>query len=745
MSAKVYLRILQGGLIASLFIILCVFKDLLFPFITSKQLLFNIVMEFLLAIWLVFILRYPEYRPKKNFISYGLLLYFLAILASSIISVDFNLSFWGDAERMLGFFHLAHFLIFYFILITVFRNWKEWHLFFQASVLVATIISLIGLLGTDSYSTIGNTAYVSGYLIFSIYFTILLFFRSQNKSTRWLYILPLIPMLLEFKNMHTSGAIIGLVLSFLLMILLLGLSHVNKKVRRGSLILFIVAVIAIFGIFSQSKSQWFQNSFLKNLTSQKVTFQTRLISWQAAFSDFHNHPIFGNGFGNYASTFDKYFDSKFYDYSTSDTYFDRAHNNLIEILSTTGLVGLVTYLSIFLAALYYLWREFKLNGKRSGGDINGLNNIEIIIIISLITAYFIQNLAIFDSFSTFLGLMTILAFVYWLDFRRNYNNFEDREPRLVIKGEGGELIALVISLLIAFVILNSYNIKPWKMFASTIDGYSNIASGNLVTGVNLYKEALVGAPLERDARVTLINLIVANPNLLSNLNEAKTQEILDYTISLAKMNALYNPYDSMMQMQLAQILDLASRFSYENLEKFNFYSSQAMQAIENSIEASPGRATLYFAKGQMQLVRMENDEAVLTLKQGIALNPNYFEGYCRLSQAFLVIKDAKYEGEMKTTLDKCLDKSGSSSFSESILKMAANYYSDKKDFNYAATLSERLAILSGSDPETWYNLAQLYYVMGSSSKAEESFQKAAALDKTLIAKWQEFKKTIQAK
>ncbi|MFZ4631754.1 MAG: hypothetical protein ACOYL8_00935, partial [Patescibacteria group bacterium] len=210
MSPKTYLRILQGGLIASLFIILCVFKELLFPFITSKQLPFNIIMEILFAIWVVFIMRYPEYRPKKNYISYGLIFYFLAILASCLVSVDFNLSFWGDAERMLGFFHLAHFLIFYFILITVFRTWKEWRLFFQASVVIATIVSLIGLLGTDLYSTIGNTAYVSGYLIFSIYFSILLFFRSESKSLRWLYLIPLVPMLIEFVKMRTSGAIIGL-------------------------------------------------------------------------------------------------------------------------------------------------------------------------------------------------------------------------------------------------------------------------------------------------------------------------------------------------------------------------------------------------------------------------------------------------------------------------------------------------------------------------------------------------------
>ncbi|MFZ4632325.1 MAG: O-antigen ligase family protein, partial [Patescibacteria group bacterium] len=499
------------------------------------------------------------------------------------------------------------------------------------------------------------------------------------------------------------------------------------------------------GIFSQVNAPWFQDSFLRNLTSQKGTFQTRLISWRGAAADFKNHPFLGTGYGNYADIFDRNFTSDFYNYATSDTYFDRAHNNIIDITSTTGIVGLITYLSIFFAVLYYLWQEFKLNGKRSGSDINGLNNIEIIVIISLITAYFIQNLAIFDSFSTFIGLMTILGFIYWLDLRRSSSREENsREPRFVIRKDGTELIALLGLLLITYLFTNQYNVKPWKMFVATIDGYSRIASGNLVSGVEYYKNNLVGNPMERDARVTLINLVISNPSLLSALKADQSQEILDYTIGLAKLNVSNNPGDSMMQMQLAQILEVASRFSYNNLEKFNFYSSQAMQAIDASIEASPGRATTYFIKAQMQLIRTENDAAIATMKEGIALNTNYFEGYCRLSQIYLIVNGVKSDPITTEALNSCFDKGGLDQISSTaLLKSAINYYSDLKDYIHAAAISERLATISESDPTAWYNLAQLYLVIGNDVKAEESFQKAVLLDPTLSKGWQEFKKVVE--
>lgn len=745
MQAKTYRRLLQAGIIASLLIILSVFKELLFPFITSKQLPFNILMEFLLVIWLVFIWRYPQYRPRKNFISVGLVVYFLAILASCLVSVDFNLSFWGDAERMLGFFHLAHFLIFYFILITVFRTWQDWQLLFGSSVAVATLVSLIGLLGENGYSTIGNTAYVSGYLIFSIYFTVILFFRTSNKQLRWLYLFPLVIMLLEFKNMKTSGAIIGLGVSVLIMILLVGLTHVNKKVRRLSLVIFMLALLALAGIFSQREAAWFQNSFLKNLTSQKVTFQTRLISWRGAAADFKYHPIFGTGFGNYAVIFDKHFTSKFYDYTTGDTYFDRAHNNLIDIVSTTGLVGLVSYLSIFAAVGYYLFREFKANGYRSSGEYHGLNNIEVITIISLLSAYFIQNLAIFDSFSTFLGLMSIFGFIYWLNQRRQGETDDRPEPKMVIKNESTELLVLGGLLLIAFIFCNHYNFKTWKMFKQTIDGYAQIASGRLETGAAIYKEALSDRPLERDSRVTLINLVSSNLALFDTVSKERATEIFDYTISLAKKNVSYHPGDSMMQLQLAQVLDVAARYHYQDLEKFNLYSTEAMQAVAKSIEASPKRATTYFVKAQMQLMRMENEEAIKTMEQAISLNPNYSEGHCRLAQMFFLIDEPQYGSALSTALNACVDKGGVATIvSENMLKLAINHYSDVKDYERAAVLSERLASISEPDPEVWYNLAKLNYVIGNVEKAEETFLKALFLDSSLEGQWPIFKGLIDA-
>lgn len=746
MPAKTYLRILQGGLIASLLIVFFVFKDLLFPYITSKQLSFNILMEFLLVVWFVFVMRFPEYRPKKNLIIYGLMAYFVAIVASCIISVDPILSFWGDSERMLGFFHVLHFFVFYIILVTVFKSWKEWMTLFFASVIVASTVALVGLFGANVYSTIGNTAYVSGYLIFNIFFSAILFFRSEYKGWRWLYAIPVAIMLLEFWRCHTSGAIIGLAVSILSAVFLLGLFHKSKTLRRSSLAVFVLAVASIIIIFSQSDKAWFQDSFLRNLTSQKVTFQTRLISWRGAAADFKNHRIFGTGFGNYAVIFDKHFDSKFLSYTRSEAYFDRAHNNIIDITSTTGLFGLATYLSIFVAALYYLWKKFKANGKRAGlGDEPSRQNLEIIVIVALLAAYFIQNLAVFDSFVTYIGLMMILGFIYWLYFGEESSLAESSEPakRYLTMNRDWEWLVLILLTIGAYIFTNQYNVKPWRMFKGVINGYSYIAQGQLSAGVAEYRQTLTGTPLDRDGRGTIINLVTMNPDLLKTLSATEAQEVLDYTISLAQKNVDESPLDSLTQMQMAQVLDTAARYNLKDLTKFNYYSGLALEAMEKSIEASPNRATVYLTKAQMLLARGEQKQAIETVNYAISLNPEYPEGYCRLAQFYLFLKDQPKSGitakDMAEPMTKCAKLGGLGDInSGQLLVEAINYFVGNLDYPNALKAAERLAALYDTDAQIWFNLAKLYTISGDTAKAGTAAAKAISLDSALQAGWDAF-------
>ena len=238
MSLKNYLLVLKVGIYLSFISVFLVFQNLLFPFITSKQLFFNVLVEILMIFWLALVIKYPAVRPKKSWITFGLIAFFSALLISSMFSVDFNMSFWGNIERMLGWFHIAHFFFYYLIIITVFRRWRDWQKLFIVSIIAATLVCLYSLFKIH-YSTIGNTAYVSGYAIFNIFFALILFFRRRetikDKNEFWLigslYLIAAFIMLSVMKATHTRGAYIGLGVSFLLLFILSALYSQNKKVK----------------------------------------------------------------------------------------------------------------------------------------------------------------------------------------------------------------------------------------------------------------------------------------------------------------------------------------------------------------------------------------------------------------------------------------------------------------------------------------------------------------------------------
>ncbi|MFA5360318.1 MAG: O-antigen ligase family protein, partial [Patescibacteria group bacterium] len=574
MPLKVYFNILKTGIYLSFLSVFLIFTNLLFPYITSKQLYFNILVEILIIFWLSLIIKYPEVRPKKSLITFGLAAFLGALFVSSVFGVDFNLSFWGDIERMLGLFHVAHFFLFYLILITVFRKPNDWRNLFIVSISAAVLVCLYSLFKVH-YSTIGNTAYVSGYAIFNIYFALILFFKSRSKenwgSQDWLisglYLVAAFIMFLVMKETNTRGAYAGLGISFVLLFILSAVYSQSKKIKMYSLMAGAAAVVAIVLIFLFPQSKIVsQTPILKTaaqISSKQVTFQTRLISWKAALKDFPNHAILGTGYGNYAITFDKYFDPAFYTYTASETYFDRAHNNLVDIASTGGLISLLTYLSIFIAIAYYLFK-----GKKQGK----ISTNEFVLLVCLFVAYFIQNLAVFDSLVTYISLMLTLGYVYWLI---NGDEAEEFTPDEGLTNK--ELAVLFVAGIIILSITYQYNIKVWQMLNGTIKGQTEFAKGNIPAGVEEYKKALsYNTPLDRDSRASLINVINGRQSDLSTMDKTKAKEIVDYVINLAEANVKLNSADSMMQMQLAQILNTAASVNIDNASKFSFYSDRAL-------------------------------------------------------------------------------------------------------------------------------------------------------------------------
>ncbi len=758
MSQKTYLWILRLGSIASFICVWIIFKNLLFPFISSKQIAFNVLTEILFVFWLAFIVKFPQWNPfgkfagqkTKNLVTYGLLSFFVALIISLFISVDFNLSMWGDVERMLGVFHILHFGILYLIIITVFRDRNDWRLLIGAALASAIGVAMLGT--NDSKSTIGNNAYTAALMMFASWFVFILAVLShqakrKDNLTKWLYLLPLPLLLFVLKKTDTSGAFVGTALGFMVFVFLFGITNKTKKIRLAAWAVLAI-VVGFFAVYyaNINNPSFPKISILDSISIQKNTFQTRLISWRGAWEDFKNHPILGVGHGNYAIIFDKYFDPKFYDYSRGETYFDRAHNNLVDIASTTGLVGLLTYLSIFVFVAVYLIKAFRR------GRIGG---VEFALWSSLYVAYFVQNLVVFDSFVTYLCLMVVLGYVHWL---ANTNESSGNAQALISHGGENALInreiyALAGAGAVMLFIMFQYNIAVFNMLDGVIKGQQLIGQGKFVEAYEVYKKSFAkDTVLDRDGRSMFLRSYAGRPSDLSRLKSEDQERITVYAIELAKKNVEYNKGDSMMQMELARTYDTASKLSKDK-SKSAMYAVEALNAMNDSIKASPRRIPLYFIKAQFLVGLGKIDEAIADLERVAPLNDKFFETYCQLGQIYLIKASVKETPDAEKpglqdkgygALDKCLVNGGGDMLAvESVIVQAINHYSEKEDLDKVIQLYEQLVNFRQKDANVWKNLALLYAKIGNIEGAEKAADNAAKIDPSLRADVDAFIKQLK--
>src|SRR5574337_399584 len=94
------------------------------------------------------------------------------------------------------------------------------------------------------------------------------------------------------------------------------------------------------------------------------------------------------------------FSSQFRDQYGYQLWFDRAHNIIVEWLISAGIIGALSYLSLFGCALYLLWRFSRQKILRRS---------EAISLCVLLVSYFFQNLFYFDSLISYVIFFAVLA------------------------------------------------------------------------------------------------------------------------------------------------------------------------------------------------------------------------------------------------------------------------------------------------------------------------------------------------
>lgn len=371
-------KIIKIGILLSLFTPLVISQSTFYPYIFGKAIFFQILIEILLIFYLVLIIQKPEFRPKLNPLNITLLIYFSVFILTTLTGLDPIRSFWSTQERMTGTFNLLHFGAFFLILGNVFKSKRDWFWLLRISLLASALVSIYELFHLESNlgSTLGNNGFLATYLLFNIFFALFLIIKDEKLIWRIPYGLILALNLFIFYYIHKRAAYVGLFAGFFLF-LFSSIFTLKSRKRWLALTLLAIFLIASAYIFWNQKE-----SFL-------VGDKSREISWGISWNAWRDRFLFGWGPENYIYAFAKHFDPEYAEYAGE--WFDKAHNQIFETAVTTGLIGFLSYLAVFLIALYNFFRQKNF------------------LFISLLVAYFITNLFWFDTTSSLIPLFITLS------------------------------------------------------------------------------------------------------------------------------------------------------------------------------------------------------------------------------------------------------------------------------------------------------------------------------------------------
>ena len=229
---------------------------------------------------------------------------------------------------------------------------------------------------------------------------------------------------------QTRGAFLGLGAAIIFGLFYLFFnSSVSKKIRLVSLSLAAILII------SGSLTVKFRNSInlslpfcgeegmrILDVSLNTQNFQTRLWLWQQSIIIFKEKPIFGWGMENFNVAFEKHYDSRF------KVWYDRAHNIFFDYLTMTGILGLLSFIGIFVV---YYWQFFKsVNSKQELVNRNQKSALVTnVLLFAMPIAYLVQGLVLFDVLPIYINLFLFLAFANY-KFSKQEIGTSKQEPEI---------------------------------------------------------------------------------------------------------------------------------------------------------------------------------------------------------------------------------------------------------------------------------------------------------------------------
>jgi O-antigen ligase/tetratricopeptide (TPR) repeat protein len=700
--------VLQGIVFVGLFLIpflpVYVANDFFFPFITGKNFAFRIIVEIVFASWALLALYDAQYRPRFSWILAGFLS-FLGVMAVANALGEYPLqSFWSNFERMDGYVTLLHVFLFVVVAGSVFTTQKLWSYFFHVSCTVAFLVALHGLgqyfgviVGPESSkiridSRLGNSAYMAIYMLFHIFMLFWLLVNSKNTLHKALYLGVSAILIITLLLTGTRGTFLGFIGGGSIMVGYIALfARAYPEIRKIAIGACVVVLLLGAGFFVAKDSAYVQNSAplsrIANIDLAK-DLSTRSVIWKMALEGAKERPLLGWGQSNFNYVFNKEYEPSLY---AGESWFDRTHNIVLDWLIAGGVLGLLTYFSIFFAALYYLVFQPHFSKKEPV-----FNVLERGVLIGLLVGYLLHNVVVFDNIISYIFYGTILACIH------------SRVSTHMKSVESFKLDERLISQFVAPLVVILMFGTVYFVNAPGIG-----AAGDVIDAMTA---PTVKGRLE-EFNSALSRHSFADQEIIEQLAQQAMSIVRNPQVSKEEKDAI------VMRAELELLRLIEEKPGDARLHSFlsSFYRSigalpQAQEQAAKARELSPNKQAIILEQGIIEIQVGNVDRAAEYFKTAFELDERNTQA--RVLYASILVSQKKIEDARELLGTEYFKAFAVNDFALSMVDQS-------KDRDLLAEMFEIRITEKPEDPQNRASLAFIYYEQGQIGKAIEVLEKAS--------------------
>lgn len=490
---------------------------LYFPFITGKNIIFRILVEVAFAGWVALALLDSKYRVslKKSPLTIAFGIFMVVLLIADIFGVDREKSIWSNFERMEGFIGHIHFFAYFVVLTAMFSTLKDWRNMFKAFLAADILVLVYGygqLFGAQGYifaatfptlgawfsshfpihmsanrldATIGNSAYFAVFCLMSAGIAGLLWLQASSPRKAWGYPTLIMLNVIALFYSGTRGTMIGLAGGVVVMLALIAW-HEKGRARNIFAGTLVAMVLLVGSLFVFKNTSFVQSSptlaRIASISPTDVTTSSRISIWKISYEAFLERPILGYGQDNFSYIYArKFIPEKMWNL---EPWYDRSHNVFFDWLVAGGILGLLSYLSLYAVALWLMWRKKNEMSLREKALITGI-----------LAGYFVHNVFVFDNLTSYILFFALLGYIAV----RTRSEHETLHTRAFMNVENVKLLWLPLTGVLLVIALYYVNYRPWLVNTLLIRGLSSSSLAQTMPFADVVK-------IEQDAFVKAIAL-----------------------------------------------------------------------------------------------------------------------------------------------------------------------------------------------------------------------------------------------